>query len=447
MSFTREIPALRSLSLRAIGSGNCDPAVTFTSLSEKERSTTSRLLARLSEKQDGRIFTPKKNANDVDLVSPWIAVSKPSPYGDDLNLLVIEGGNSAVDCLQSYIDALVDLGRMQDGKLGVVFFKEWRLAVLGYKDADDVSNNNYPKKRKRGAKQSDENTKASQIKALPLGALSLHNCANIGMNTLGAMKEANIGSVLGALDLTGVHALTDKILTDLVNHCPRIRRLSIKNCRKVTGVGLTAVAKGLPDLRSIDMGGSFNITPADVIELAKLHPGTAVGTFTEIHASGLNWSDEFLEVFIDLVKGHLTGLSIGFSPRLTAARVAATLGQVGETLTSLSMHFCDCMTIDLSIQLGKLLPKLRVIDIRGAGSINSITPMLDARAASVGGYGRVNEGEAGDDNFPVVFVLARYTGITSSSLVDTRAVHSYDFECIIDGGGLGSGIRRLDTLQ
>ena len=194
------------------------------------------------------------------------------------------------------------------------------------------------------------------------------------------------------------------------------------------------------------MGGSFNITPADVIELAKLHPGTVAGTFTEIHASGLNWTDEFLDAFIALVKDHLTALSIGFSPRLTAARVAPTLSQVGETLTALAMHFCDCMTIDLSIQLGKLLPKLRVIDIRGAGSVNSITPMLDARAASVGGYGRANEGQ-GEDNFPVIFVLARYTGITSSSLVDTRAVHSYDFECIIDGGGLGSGIRRLETLQ
>lgn len=173
-------------------------------------------------------------------------MSKPSPDGDDLNCLVIEGGNSAVDCLQSYIDALVDLGRMQDTKLGVVFFKEWRLAVLGYKNVGDNSkkagNNEHPKKRKRGVKQSDAENKVSK-ELLPLGALSLHNCANLGMHTFGAMNEANIGSVLGTLDLTGVHALTDQMLSDIVDHCPRIRRLSIKNCRKVTGVGLAAVAK------------------------------------------------------------------------------------------------------------------------------------------------------------------------------------------------------------
>ena len=96
------------------------------------------------------------------------------------------------------------------------------------------------------------------------------------------------------------------------------------------------------------------------------------------------------------------------------------------------------MTIDLSIQLGKVLPNLRVIDIRGASSINSITPMLDARA-TVNSY---KVSEDGDDQFPFIFVLTRYTSITPSSLVDTRAVYSYDFDSIIDGGGLGSGIRR-----
>ena len=38
----------------------------------------------------------------------------------------MEHGNPALDCLQSYIDALVELGRMDDGRLGLHFFEEWR---------------------------------------------------------------------------------------------------------------------------------------------------------------------------------------------------------------------------------------------------------------------------------------------------------------------------------
>ena len=196
--------------------------------------------------------------------------------------------------------------------------------------------------------------------------------------------------------------------------------------------------QGLPHLRAIDVGGSFNVQPSDVIDMVKDHPGTLAGTLTEIHASGLGWTDDLLQIFMQLVEKHLTGLSIGFSPKLTS-NIGPILGRAGDTLTSLGMHFCECLTIDLSIQLGKLLPKLRVFDMRGASSINSITPMLDARA-TVNGYVKTSEDE--DDPFPFMFILARYTGITSSSLVDTRAVHAYDFECIIDGGGAGSGVRR-----
>ena len=142
--------------------------------------------------------------------------------------------------------------------------------------------------------------------------------------------------------------------------------------------------------------------------MVRIHPGTAAGTLTEIHASGVGWTDELLDAFMGLVENHLTGLSFGFSPMLTS-QVGSILSRTGQTLTSLAMHFCGFMTIDLSIQLGKVLPNLRVFDIHGAGSINSITSTLDARA-TVNGY---KVSEDGDDQFP---------------FIDTRAVHSYDFQ-------------------
>ncbi len=383
--------------------------------------------------------------------SPWIAVNRLIE-DEGRHILMIENGSKAVDCLQSYIDALVDLGRMQDGKLGPNFFQEWRRVIIedesveqsvAPSDANAKKTRSAKKKRKRdeeGLAESERKSGGTKA-ALRLGSLSFHNCAQIGLKTLQAMEVANVGSVLGTLDLTGVHSLTDVLLGEFVRSCPRIQRLSLKNCRKITGEGIMFV-KGLSDLKAIDVGGSFNIIPANIIELVQCHQGTLAGTFTEIHASGLGWTDGLLETLLDHVKSHLTGLSIGFSPRLTA-KSCTLIGQAGETLTSLAMHFCDCMTIDYTIQLGKLLTKLRVLDIRGASTVNSITPMLDARA-TVSGY---NVNDENSDPFPFLFVLARYTNITSSSLVDTRAVHSFDFECIIDGGGLGGGIRRLTSTK
>ena len=125
------------------------------------------------------------------------------------------------------------------------------------------------------------------------------DCLQSYKDTFSAIKEVDVGSVLATLDLNGVHSLTDDaLLEDLLQFQPNIRRLSLKNCRKITGKGLTTVAKYLPELTSFDVGGSFNINPSDVINMVRIHPGTAAGTLTEIHASGVGWTDELLDAFI-----------------------------------------------------------------------------------------------------------------------------------------------------
>ena len=239
MSFTRQIPSLQTMSLRTVGHNDCIPEKIFDNDNEgKNKNETQRLLEKMRDLEADKEFKFKKNANDVDINVPWIACTKLlEDDGYNRHILVIENGNRAVNCLQSYIDALVDLGRFQDGKLGVGFFKEWKKAVAI--ESASLSSSFSSKKRKR-----DDEVKDSEKQIGKLGSLSLHNCASIGLKTFGAMKEADVGSVLGTLDLTGVHSLTDQIFTDLIiKNCPNIKRLSVKNCRKLTGKGFIAINK------------------------------------------------------------------------------------------------------------------------------------------------------------------------------------------------------------
>ena len=76
------------------------------------------------------------------------------------------------------------------------------------------------------------------------------------------------------------------------------------------------------------------------------------------------------------------GLSVGFSPHLTGSGVLDALQTCQFTLERLGVHFCEsCMDANFMLaELGKALPELNVLDIRGCSGVNSITPFLNARA-------------------------------------------------------------------
>jgi solute carrier family 6 GABA transporter-like protein 1 len=146
--------------------------------------------------------------------------------------------NAAVDCLQSYLDSLVELGRMDDTRLGVNFFKEWKHNVV-------------------------VNSKKRTATSPPLGAISLQYWT-LSDRTIRAMVASNMGENIGALDLTGVQGLTDELLQMLLPKCPNMTRLSLKNCRRITVKGLDSV-KNLKNLVCLDVGGIFILTSMNVI--------------------------------------------------------------------------------------------------------------------------------------------------------------------------------------
>jgi len=277
--------------------------------------------------------------------------------------------------------------------------------------------------------------------------------------------------------------------------------LELKNCRKVTGLSLKAVSMGLPQLQAIDVGGSFNIQPKDILHLLKYHPNTKKQLLNEIYASGLGWNETTLSTLLSYTSSFLRGLSIGFSPLLhNGSTLVSLLSSCGSTLERLGLHFIDCVDNVVLGELGGVLKELCVLDIRGCGGVSSLSGMMETRFE----YGFENEEEDGnhdhdgkkmkkkkkdkkkkrnkkgwseggsgfdseeDDNNNEdegfgkqqieemhqrhLFVLARYSGIAKKSLEETRRIHKYvlqerqlkDSSC---GGGSSSNSAPLFMLE
>ncbi len=501
----REFPSLKTLALRAVGPPGCNPEVTFGGILVDDCAGSA--AAAMAKDEDGDdappapnaakvvIVTPtsrllrsmrnltaqsprpyvgpgRPNAADVDIAHPWIMAVHHRQHhhaqlfadvagGGGDEFLSIENGNLAIETLQLFIDALVESGRAGDGKLGVHFFEEWVVAATGKEDVLEsllllqeegvVDCNNCgssngrsgsrPKKRQRAIVVADDNTDSTNtidpsLPPLLLGALSLHNFSAGSTQTFRSMMQANVGCCLGTLDVTGVHGLTDSILSGVIcgGSFPHLKRLSVKNCRKLTGRGLASLVQ-LTNLTALDIGGCFNILPDDIVSMIRNHPSTKAGNFEELYASGLGWTDNGLEDLINLTAGQMRGLGVGFSPYLSGPGLLLTLGKLANTLDHLAVPFVQGMDDACMSALGKSLRKLAVLDIRGCNKVYSLSGMMEGRAVA-GGTSLMDDGN--------LFVLARYSGISTSSLDETMRLYDCKAKltCILDGGGTGGGIRR-----
>jgi len=411
-----------------------------------------------------------------------------------------------LDCLQSYIDALTEQGRMDDTRLGKHFFQTWRQACLGIasstddnpsdeneedeneNDQDNRSKTPPPgrKKRKRGGvSPTPRTTRATTPPPLPstaetsttkkpssatkdnhqnqqkLGSLSLHNCA-IAERTINAMLDAKIGQHLAVLDVTGMQNMGDALLGRLLAKCSQLQRLSIKNCRRLSPKFLKKIVKHCAStLEVLDVGGCVNMPPDTIIDAVENLPN-----LLDLNASGLGWTNEDMHSLCE-AKDNWKGLGLGFSFATTSEGFRTALSMTGHSLTRLAIPFCEGAVDNALLgYLGKALPHVAVLDIRGNGNVNSLTAWFDGRAAArisskrtrttVDGDGNYNDQEERHDTSShpssnsseveeELFVLARYSGINNNSIEETKRIHplyASKFVCILDGEGSGGGIRR-----
>jgi hypothetical protein len=399
----------------------------------------------------------------------------------------MEYGNVALDCLQSYIDSLVELGRMDDTRLGVHFFDEWKANVIlgSGQSLEEVlqkersvaaadaattiavaavpppssSSSSRKKKRRRSSSTTPPPTETGTITTVaqlnedtslspppPLGSLSLYNCS-LAEETIGAMVTSGMGQYLGVLDLTGINSLTDDLLSPLLPTCPWLEKLSIKNCRRLSRKSIELLQTYQQrSLHFLDVGGSYNIHPTDLIGALADLPH-----LNELHASGLAWTNELVTNLME-TRSTWTGLSLGFLPQVlvTATPFKEALLRLGSAplLQMLALPFCESLVDNAFLgMLGRQLPNVICLDVRGNSSLTSLTGWYDGRASSADGQSQLQQQQ--QQQQPLT-VLARYSGVSKSSLEETKRIHPLETNqlvCILDGSGVGLGVRVVAAAQ
>jgi hypothetical protein len=269
-----------------------------------------------------------------------------------------------------------------------------------------------------------------QYDKAPTASLSLYNCT-LSTDTIEAMVASGMGPHISCLDLTGTHGLNDDLLSILLPVCSNLQRLSLKNCRRITDTALQLLAEHCPKLVSLDVGGAFNMTTATVLDVTV----PALEHLQELHASGMGWNNDSIAAVTTMREWK--ALSLGFSMRLTQSSIRQSLMDCSASLTALSLPFCESV-VDNALMgvLGRNLPFVKYLDLRGNSSLSTITGWYDGRASA-------------DLGEQFLLMLARYSGLQESSVEETRRIHPLEaskdmLTVILDGGGMGAGICRVE---
>lgn len=143
-------------------------------------------------------------------------------------------------------------------------------------------------------------------------------------------------SVLESLDVSGCFQVANDNLSSILTRCPLLRRLNVKNCRKVNDMFLYEITK-LPALKliALDLGGNFNITDEGVRFFLKNY--RHISTLESISLSGLSISDETVLLLLQQCTGLLS-LSLAYLD-LKESTILQVLQVLGKQLEQLDLSW------------------------------------------------------------------------------------------------------------
>ena len=125
---------------------------------------------------------------------------------------------------------------------------------------------------------------------------------------------------------------------------------------------------------------------------------------------------------------------MGFSLNLTQKAIRASLARAAGTLQSLAVPFCETVMDNAGLGImGRNLPNVRYLDVRGNSGLTTLTGWYDGRASA---------------NLPeqALFVLGRYSGLNEGSVEETKRIHlteAKELTAILGSSGTGIGITSL----
>lgn len=77
------------------------------------------------------------------------------------------------------------------------------------------------------------------------------------------------------MNLTACFYIRDASVEALLSRCPKLEKLYLRNCRKLTDTTLEHVVRLGPNVAALDIGGCFNITAPGVDALCARHPNAS----------------------------------------------------------------------------------------------------------------------------------------------------------------------------
>ena len=197
---------------------------------------------------------------------------------------------------------------------------------------------------------------------------------------------------LKALDMQGTFHVDDDVVLEILTKCKSLNEIILRNCRKLTDETLNHLLKHGKHLNVIDIGGAYNMTKNGINYFMSRFSN--LGSLQKLYIAGLPISNDTLD-YLDRCSS-LTHLSIAYAD-VDEVALRASLTRIGNRLEYLNISWmatnsgttCYPISTDFFIEfLAFACPRLTELDVCGVRNANASTLLrfLDFKLSQVCDY-------------------------------------------------------------